>query len=128
MMSSYFDEMLLINYDHFSSNQLPVLQGIMDFLEIETTIPDGLRLEPVNSSADAIFSHRTENLKVFAAFLPRWLKERVRRMARKRIKTSTTGYSENSPYDIGQYLQNSLRQYEQFRDHIGREDILWLKK
>ena len=121
LMASYFDEILLVNYDAFSANPAMVFSRIADFTG--TPIVRNIDYLPVNSSAEIKVAKRYTGLKNIGNFLPRSVKASIKKyLIRSHPKTS------RSSDGLGEYLPYSIGQYKEFRRYIEEVDVLLLKK
>ncbi len=127
-LESYFTEILAINYHYFSRNQLKVMGEILKFINIDKRNFDGIELEPVNSSKEAILTSKMHKFRIFRSYLPGPIEKVIGKATRKALRYCTKVETNDLAADIRPYLQNSLSQYEKFRDYIKHEDVVWLRK
>ena len=123
-MEKYFNEILAINYDYFSKNQISVLSNILHFLSIGPENIKDVDLFAHNSSVSALLHHKHRKLSRLSKFMPRFVTNIVKPALAKRHLS----VNRNRKDAIIPYLKNSITEYEKFRRHINYEDVLWLKK
>lgn len=123
-MRSSFDNILAVNYDHFSKDPRSTLEKICGFLELDGINLDKMSFAPVNSSREAVAVSRLRKFRGVGHLVPSFAKDKivslVAFLGRKRAR--------HIPPDLKRYLPTSIGQYETFREQIGFEDILCIRK
>lgn len=123
-MRSSFDSLLAVNYDHFSKDPRSALEEICDFLELDGINLDEMSFAPINSSREAVAVARLRKFRRVGHLVPSFAKRMVVSLAaslgQKRARHIPTG--------LNRYLPTSIGQYEKFREQIGFEDILCIRK
>ena len=121
---SSFDSILAINYDYFSKDPRSTLEEICGFLGLDGINLNEMSYTPVNSSREAVAVSRLRKFRGVGHLVPSFAKSMVfflvASLGRKRARYIPPGLS--------RYLPTSIGQYETFREQIGFEDIMCIRK
>lgn len=127
IMKNYFNDILAVNYDYFSRNQVKVVNELLAFLSLNINDNSKLDFSPVNSSAEAIALSKISEMRrirKIGKFFPFSLRKKIANILAKVVTRPIEGDTSN----LEKYLPVSMAQYQSFRELIGHEDLLCLKK
>jgi len=115
-VSSYSGSVLAVSYHAFARTPEKTMQKILAFMEIEPI--HRISYVPMNTSIDAIVSGRLSKWGRFSPWVPRVLKNVV-----KRLMSSATRLDRKMPSDISKWLPDSIAAYQNFRTSVKENDF-----